>query len=448
MGTSGESLLAQPLSRRQLLGRGAGAGLLLSAGGLLAACGDSGSKAATTGEASGSIRFLKGPNWADDLKWERKIAAAFTAEHPKIKVTPALYDWASVETQLTTAFASNSPPDIVYMADTLWPKFADAGALLDLSDYVDDPAFAAEKGKYPDGAWEAVTYDGKVFGVPLILGVISVVYLNMDLLRRAGVKDAVSSYDAMRTAAQATRKGDVFGYGMTTTHNDFSYQEWMNYVVNSGAAILGEDGRSGGFDTPENAQAFELLRAIHAEDKSAPPPGSYNREALKGLFQAGRVAIYHSDANEKIITGKAEGKPVKFPYEVHKLPPGPAGQFVFTVRGNLHIAAKSKSPDAAWEYVRYLSSAQRETEFIRAQGGDLQPARSDISNSVYPAGAAFDWSRRLVKEFIPDGRSVQPHPRMIEMIKAVQTEFERCIRGQQTGAEMVAAANGRINELA
>jgi multiple sugar transport system substrate-binding protein len=437
-------------SRRDFLRRGAGAGLVLSAGGLLAACGDESGGAAKSAAAapSGAIRFLKGPNFADDLDWQREAAAAFTKRHPKITVTPSLYDWASVETQLTTAFASNAPPDITYMADTLWPKFADAGALLDVTDFVNDPSFAAEKAAYPKGAWESVTYDGKIFGIPLIQGVISAIYTNTDLLKKAGVTDAISSYDAMRAAAKATRKGNVFGYGMSTTHNDFSYQEWMNYVVNSGAAILGSDGHSGGFDTPQNGQAFELLRAIHAEDRSAPPPGAYNREALKGLFQAGRVAIYHSDANEKIISGKAEGKPVKFAYEVHKLPPGPAGQFAFTARGSMHVASKSKSPEAAWEYVKYLTSAQRETSFIRAQGGDLQPSRADITDTVYPAGAAFDWSRRLVKEFIPDGRSVQPHPRMVEMIKAVQSEFERCIRGQQSGAEMVAAANAKIGDLA
>ena len=367
---------------------------------------------------------------------------------PKISVEPNLYDWASVETQLTTAFASNAPPDIIYMADTLWPKFADAGALLDLTDYVNDKAFASEKAKYPEEAWQAVTYQDKIYGVPLIQGVISVVYVNTDLMKRAGVTEPVSSYEAMREAARAVRGGDVFGYAMATTHNDFSYQEWMNYVVNSGAAILGDDGRSPGFDTPENAEAFELLRAIHAQDRSAPPPGAYNREALKGLFQAGRVGIYHSDANDKIISGKAEGKPVKFAYEIHKLPPGPAGQFAFTVRGNLHVVAKSKSPDAAWEYVKHLSSGERETAFIRAQGGDLQPARADIADNVYPAGAEFDWSRRLVQDFIPESRSVQAHPRMVEMIKAVQGEFERCIRGQLSGAEMVAAANARIGDLA
>ena len=435
-------------SRREFLRYGAGGGLLFATGGLVAACGGDDSSSAAKGEASGTVRFLKGPNWADDLKWQRQTAQAFTREHPKIQVTPSLYDWASVETQLTTAFASNSPPDIVYMADTLWPKFADAGALLDLTDYVNDPAYAEEKSKCPEEAWRAVTYRDKIYGVPLIQGVISVLYVNTDLVGKAGAADAVSSYEAMRDAAKAARKGNVFGYGMSTTHNDFSYQEWMNYVVNAGAAILDEDGTAPAFDTPDNAAAFDLVRAMFFEDRSAPPPGAYNREALKGLFQAGRVAIYHSDANEKIISGKAEGKPVKFGYEIFKLPPGPAGQFAFTVRGNLHVAAKSKSPDAAWEYVKYLSSADRETAFVRALGGDLQPSRADIAESVFPSTRQYAWPRRLVHEFLPESRSVQAHPRMIDMIKAVQTEFERCIRGQQSGAEMVAAANARIGDLA
>src|SRR5919201_1176593 len=133
-------------SRREFLRRGAGAGVLLSSGGLLAACGGSSSpqKAAGGAVVSGQLHFLKGPNWANDLSWQKQTAAEFTKLHPKITVTPSLYDWASVETQLTTAFASNAPPDIVYMADTLWPKFAGAGALLDLTDYVNDASFAAE----------------------------------------------------------------------------------------------------------------------------------------------------------------------------------------------------------------------------------------------------------------------------------------------------------------
>lgn len=436
-------------SRREFLWRGAGAGVLLSSGGLLAACGGSNEPAkAGAAVASGSLHFLKGPNWANDLTFQRASAAAFTKAHPKIKVTPSLYDWASVETQLTTAFASNAPPDITYMADTLWPKFAAAGSLLDVTRFVNAPAFAAEKARYPKQAWDALTYNGRIYGVPLLQGIISVIYLNLDLLEAAGVSDATSSYQAMRAAAKATRKGNVYGYGMTTTFNDFAYQEWMNYVVNAGAAILAPDGKSGAFDTPGNAQAFDLLRAIHYEDKSAPPPGAYDREALKALFQAGRVAIYHSDANEKIITGEAEGKPVKFKFRAERLPPGPGGQHAFAARGTLHIAAKSKSPEAAWEYVRYLTSAQRETAFLRAEGGDLQPARSDIASTVYPAGPDYDWARRVVKEFIPDDRAVQPHPRMVDMLKAVQTEFERCIRGQQDGAKTVAAANAQINELA
>jgi multiple sugar transport system substrate-binding protein len=437
-------------SRREFLRRGAGAGVLLSSGGLLAACGGSSSpqKAAGAAVVSGQLHFLKGPNWANDLSWQKQTAAEFTKLHPKITVTPSLYDWASVETQLTTAFASNSPPDITYMADTLWPKFAAAGSLLDLTKFVNDPAFAAEKAKYPQGAWDALTYDGKIYGLPLLQGIISVLYLNMDVLKAAGVTAPITSYDALRAAAKAARKGNVYGYGMTTTFNDFAYQEWMNYVVNSGAAILTPDGKKGAFDTPANAAAFDLLRGIHFEDKSAPPPAAYDREALKALFQAGRVAIYHSDANEKIISGEADNKPVKFEFQAQKLPPGPAGQFAFAARGSLHIAAKSKSPQAAWEYLQYLTSAQQVTSFIRAEGGDLQPVRADIANTVYPPGKDFDWARRMVKEFIPGDKAVQPHPRMVDMLKAVETQFEKCIRGQQSGAQTVAAANAQINDLA
>ncbi len=235
------------LSRRSFLERVAATGVVVGGAGLFAACGGDDDDDAV---AAGTITFIKGPNFEDDLKFQQGLGKSFQASHPKVTVKARLYDWANVETQLTTAFASPNPPDVVYMADTLWPRFADANALLDLTEYVNDPAFAEEKARYPEQAWEAVTYEDKIYGVPLIQGVISVLYVNTDLMKKAGVADAVSSYDAMREAARATRKAEALA----------PYVE----AAREGRAMPPFARRALAFGTPEDAAGLVAFLASDA----------------------------------------------------------------------------------------------------------------------------------------------------------------------------------------
>lgn len=435
-------------SRRTFLLKGGATVGTLGVGGILAACGG-GSSGGAAGASTGAITFLKGPNAANDLDLQKTAAKRFTAAHPKIKVTPSMYDWASVETKLTSSYASNTPPDVCYMADTLWPKFAAAGALADITDRVKDPAWKSEYDKFPQAAWDGLTYKGRIYGVPLLLGVISGVYVNLDTMAKAGIKDFISSYEAMRAAAKATTGGKQFGFYMPVTHNDFAYQSWLNYIYNGGGAVLNKAYTAGDLVHPGVGQGFELLRQLHFEDKSTPAPGTYSNEAAQALFRAGRIAIYDgAGGNEKIISGKAIGKPVKFKYDFYLLPPGTAGQNVINAAGTLHIAARSKNKDAAWEYVKYLASASQATRFIRGIGGDLQPARTDVADSVYPKNdPKFAFPRRLLTEILPKARPVQPHPRMIDMLKAIEVEYEQLIRGKQHGDQMVQRSNDAVTQI-
>jgi multiple sugar transport system substrate-binding protein len=442
-------------SRRNFLIRGGAALGAIGAGGLLAACGGGGKSGGSGGggggggEVAGDITFLKGPNAANDLDLQKAAAAKFMAEKPKIKVTPSMYDWASVETKLTSSYASNTPPDVCYMADTLWPKFAAAGALADITDRVKDPSWASEFNAFPKAGWNGLTYKDRVYGVPLLVGVISGVYVNLDLMEKAGIKDFISSYDVMRQAAKETTGGNQFGFYMPVTHNDFAYQSWLTFIYNGGGAVLNKAYTAGDLDKPGVAEGFELLRQLHYEDKSTPAPGTYSNEAAQALFRAGRIAIYEgAGGNEKIISGKAMKKPVKFKYDYFPLPPGPAGQNVIDVAGTLHVAAKSKQQDAAWEYVKFLASGPQATAFIRGIGGDLQPGRTDIADSVYPpSDKKFAFPRRLLTEVLPKARPIQPHPRMIDMLKAIELEYEQLIRGKQHGTDMVKRANDAVTQI-
>jgi ABC-type glycerol-3-phosphate transport system substrate-binding protein len=437
------------MTRRGLLRGAMGAGVGLAAGGILQACGGGGDGAAATkaGPVSGSIEFLTGPLHPDDLKIQQGYARLFHQAHPDATVKVGLFDWGTMVPTLTTKFAGDRPPDLLHMGDSFWAKLGSQGAFADLTDRVHDSSFAASFKATRPQYWDALTYQDRIYGVPWLSGVYSCLYVNKSLMDDAGVKDYGSSMAAFRAAAAATRKGNVYGYAMPATFTDFGYQEWMNWVFNAGTNFLNEDQTAGALDTPDAAAAFDMLRAMHVEDRSTPVAGQYDRAGIEALFRAGRVAMLHDGSNAAIITGATEGKQLDFEWEVIPIPPGPGGQFVTVGYESLHIAAKSKDPDLAWAYLQSLVAPDRIVEYDRRIDAVLQPVRTDVVDRIYPKTAKFALAERFLEEFHPKGRIVQSHPRMIDCLRAATSELELCIRGKKTGAQMVHDANAQINEI-
>jgi ABC-type glycerol-3-phosphate transport system substrate-binding protein len=311
---------------------------------------------------------------------------------------------------------------------------------------VKDESFAGEYSKYPEDVWSGLSLDGKVYGIPTLGGSISTLWVNLDLMEQAGVSDYSSSFDAMREAANRTRRGDVFGYGMTTTMPGYAYQSWINYIYNAGGDLMNEDGTGGGLDTPDVAAAFDYLRALHFEDKVTPPPGAYDFPGLAALFQAGRLAILHLDGTVGYVTGLGTDNAVKFDFDAFSLPEGPGGQWTPVFRSALHLASRSENLDAAWEFAKYYTSAEVTTDYLRQTS--LQPLRTDVVDAVFSKDdTATELQRKIYDTTVESGRVFQPHPRTLDMLEVVQGEFERLIRGRQDGAGLVEAANAQITDM-
>ena len=435
-------------SRREFILRSASAGIALGSGGLLAACGGNGGGAADpTALQGGTIKFLTGPLTTDDLKLQRGYAQAFKRVQANVDVNVSLFDWGSMIPQLTTAYASNKPPDLLHMGDSFWAKLGSQGAFLDVTDMVNSEAYAETRDAVPQRYWDALTYQGKIYGFPWLTGVYSCIYVNKDRMREAGVEDWSSSYEALREAARATTGGKNYGYALATSFTDFAYQEIMNYVFNAGADFLNEDGTEAALDTPEAAQAMELLRVMHVEDKSTPKPGQYDRAGQEALFRAGRIAMYHHGGNAALITGSVDGKTLPFEWDVYPVPPGPKGNFVVVGLESLHIAARSKKAAEAFAYTKYLTGAEKVIDYDRALDGVLQPCRDDVKDRVYPKTPKFRVPQKLMDEFHPKGRAVRGVPRMIDALRVFTEEFEAMVRGRKDGAAMVRDASAKINDL-
>jgi N,N'-diacetylchitobiose transport system substrate-binding protein len=154
----------------------------------LAACGGSGpGKAAPTNKLTVWM-MTGGPG---DNKIIGDVTKQFNQKHPDVKVTVEVQQWDNIVTKLTTALASDNPPDIVEMGNTQTPMLTASGALAELTD---------KKGEFESSdQWLAglagpSTYQDKLYATPLYGGTKVVMY-SKKMFAAAGIDKPPATVD-------------------------------------------------------------------------------------------------------------------------------------------------------------------------------------------------------------------------------------------------------------
>lgn len=155
----------------------------------LAACG-SGSTGSEAGGSGGTadgagrsltVWIMEGTN-PDSAAYFEQVKSTF-ASQTGATLDIQMVPWASAKDKFTTAIAGGTTPDVAEVGTTWTPEFAQAGALVDLTDRVSG---AGLDGDLVPGLKEAGTYEGRLYGMPWYAGVRSVLY-NKDVFDKAGI---------------------------------------------------------------------------------------------------------------------------------------------------------------------------------------------------------------------------------------------------------------------
>jgi putative aldouronate transport system substrate-binding protein len=104
---------------------------------------------------------------------------------------------------LELAFASKKAPDVFNLAgEDKLPYYASQGALADITDLVKASGLITAENK---AAWDSVTINGKIYGVPWELNTGTVTYVRKDWLDKAGLK-APTNYEEYINMLRAFKK--------------------------------------------------------------------------------------------------------------------------------------------------------------------------------------------------------------------------------------------------
>ena len=441
---SKSSTIGRVLSRRGFLKIAAtGAGLATFA----AACAPAVPAPASDGggdsapaAAAVTISFWKSPHSLNEEERMGAVIADFEAQMDNIAVEHTITTWETWDETYTAAFAGGNPPDVSYMPDRFYFKFAEAGQLMDLNPLVDDPSYASEKEAWFTGPWELGNWLGTQVGIPNI-ATMFFIYANKSLFEEAGldVASPPASYDELVEYALAMTKpdGEQWGYGAMTTTVDQGFFAGFQYFHDCGANFLNETLDGPGFDNDCGVFALSFLSSLICEHQVQAPHGAFNRAGIIDLFRGGKIAMLMEEVSQH---GDFREQDLGFEYDIFLQPPGDTGHSSFGNFGFFMIAEASEQKEPAWEFIKYISSGPVLGAWAEQHGFAMM--RGDVE--LYKDDAIY---AKAQSEIAPLILGFQTHAQLREILSAMWSEFEASFACERAPADSIAAAADSVTRV-
>ena len=410
----------------------------------LAACG--GGQPATPSAASVKPATIIWTSWATagaELERIQEQQKGFAAVAPQVKVdvqnTPSGTEYY---TKLFAQLSGGTGPDVFRSQSPEWEDLAKAGSLAEVAPLIaKEPKSSGLQTIYPT-ILPSTKYRGKMYGIPFA-STYMVLYVNKPLWQRLGVAlppatwgQSAWTWDAMLARLKSlTKKPDSFGTPLPSIGNRLNAMLFSN-----NAPTFNEQLTETTITRPEYYEGLQWiadLRNVHGVATTT----AENRE---NTFQNGKVAMSMS------ITAASLGSTLttinnQFEIDLFPVPTGPKSTKPGTLNSlSLWVMNKaSKSPDAAWAFVRYLGSPEgMDPELRRGFSAPIYPGVEQRFMVEYPQlnkAAVIDAQKYAYPLLNPAGYS--------EIEKKLNEGITEVYEGRKNARQMVTELAPSINEL-
>jgi multiple sugar transport system substrate-binding protein len=419
------------------------------AGGASASVASSPSAAAASPSASVATGYT-GPQatieyaiWGDptELKNQQAIVDAFHAAEPKITVKVTVSDWDTYWDKLQTGLAGGAAPDVFAMDGPLFPDYAGRDVLLDLTPKVQAEGYQLTA--LDDNAVkDFVTGDGKQMGLPRDLNVIALFY-NKAMFDAAKVPYPDDTWDwakLVEVGKQLTidknKDGKPEQWGLYTETSDME-NYWSSLVWQNGGDILAGDGKSIVLDSPAATGGLQFLQDLIWKEKVVPEPSLFAETG--DAFEQGKAAM---EINGSWLVATDEAAGLKF--GIAPIPKGPAGRVTSVNPTGAVIYKNSKSPDAAWAFVKYLASPDAQQRIMALKAS--LPVNKEVLAG--PFAASYDGAAVLA-DALSYAHLKPSFKGYNEFTTALQGELDEHVFNarDETAAQAIAKVKDQLNQI-
>jgi multiple sugar transport system substrate-binding protein len=423
--------------------------------------------ATTAGEAAPAegatqISFMGWGNPGED-EGVRNAIAEFEKETPNIKV-----EWLHTPEQYAEKFlalvAAGTPPDTAFIGSDNYRTYIKDKLLLDITDFIEaDPLIGAENYFIEPQETDRCTQDGRWYGIGSCW-VAPHIYYNADTFDKAGVEPPSMDPDQAWTWDQFIEAGRALTVDVNGNHpGDASFDsnnvetwgvDWPTWWIPLHSAILSNGGDWIDPDTqllildkPEATEAVQAIADLSLVHQIAPMAAAFASLGMTNtqMLESGKLAM--------AIDGSWAldwMKQMKAPLGTGVLPK--IKEPATTMQAHLHSAlASTKSPDAAWQWVRFLSTPFYQLQFCRT--GLWLPSQTAlttpdglkewITEGVHPAGYEM-----MVTKYLPQyGHVMYMPPGYPKSTSVTQPAFDAIFIGDQKAADALPPAVAEANTI-
>ncbi len=318
--------------------------------------------------------------YAERLPVYNAAAADYMKEHPNVKIEFSYFTLRESEQKLQVAMSAGTAPDISGLGSTLTQRNAAQGFL--------DPVPAALnawlKQNYEPVYTDALTYNGKTYGIPEVQG-FQLLFYNLDDYAAAGITKPPATLDDLMENAKKLTKYDANG---KVTHSGISLrlsgqgsgiaEKWEIFLFAGGARVLESTGPGtwkAGFNNDAGYNALNFyLNALYKYKVD-----SFDVQHDEASFVAGISSQFN---RETYIIGSMKKNAPDKKYAITQVVGGPGGRATNLNVDGLVVPASGKHKAIAWDFCKFMQEDKYAVQMMRDVGWTVSKKGVDYS-SVY-----------------------------------------------------------------
>jgi multiple sugar transport system substrate-binding protein len=275
-----------------------------------------------------------------------QMKVQFEALNPTIEIDIETLGYDEYFTQMQTRVASGSAPDAYELNYENFVSYAKKGVLASLDNYDID-----SKNSY-ETAINAFQTDGKQFGLPASFSNVVLIY-NKDLFDQAQVAYPTSDW-TWKELDEAAVKIRVLGEDIFGLFKPIQFHEFYKTVAQNGGNLLSPDGKTFTVNTPENIATLQVMADRINVSNVMPSDAQLSGMGDWDLFKSGRLGM--------IVTGiwafPDFTQNISFNWDI-AVEPGNTQKATHFFANGYVINADSKTKDAAFKWISFMSSSQQ-----------------------------------------------------------------------------------------
>ena len=322
----------------------------------------------------------------DVMGWEFPIITQYAAELKECEAANYTFniqflDSKEAQNQINLDLETGTPSfEMVQGSNQFIIELANKGLLLPLNDLVDKYRDQFGLDNIPQGMWDLVSIDGKIYSIPMVANTQHVFY-NEEVLNKLGIA-VPKTYDDAIAACPKLIEAGYAGFEMMLSA-DWAWQiEYDNVLGSLGVKPIDNTTGQPNFNSAEGVKAAQILADIVSKC-GGKTIGTYSTDDVQNAFQTGEYVLGHLWASRAAAMDDAEATTPEVLGKVKFAPALTAGSILGApayVDGYAIPAKVGIDPEKV--FLAMLGATDEESQTAAAKFGGV--TRSGVSNPEGP----------------------------------------------------------------